>query len=125
MEAWNALETWISYATFRRNYDAFRGLGDLGKDFRLAVDSPGFSKQDVEIEVSDDFVTIHAKRTQSEEEKKRNYVRRERTAQAFYRKVQLPERVRSDDAKASLNNGMLEITLPKKEAKETKKLTIA
>jgi HSP20 family protein len=91
----------------------------------LAVDSPGFSKQDVEIEVSDDFVTIHAKRTQSEEEKKRNYVRRERTAQAFYRKVQLPERVRSDDAKASLNNGMLEITLPKKEAKETKKLTIA
>lgn len=99
-------------------------LEDRGKDFRLAVDLPGFSKDDVEIEVSDDFVTIHAKRTQSEEEKKKNYVRRERTAQAFYRRVQLPERVRSDDAKASLNNGILEITLPKKEPKETKKLTI-
>ena len=36
----------------------------------------------------------------------------------------LPESVRSDDAKESLTNGVLEITLPKKEPKETKKLTI-
>ncbi|MGD0203038.1 MAG: Hsp20 family protein [Candidatus Bathyarchaeia archaeon] len=46
-------------------------------------------------------------------------------AQTFYRRIQLPEKVKSDDAKASLNNGILEIMLPKKEPKETKKLTIA
>ncbi|MGD0071703.1 MAG: Hsp20 family protein [Candidatus Bathyarchaeia archaeon] len=68
---------------------------------------------------------VYAKRSEAEEEKKKNYVRRERTAQIFYRRIQLPEKVRSDDAKASLNNGILEITLPKKEPKETKKLTIA
>ena len=99
-------------------------LEDQGKDFCLIVDLPGFRKEDVEIEVSDDSVTIHAKREQSQEEKKKNYVRRERAAQAFYRRIQLPESVRSGDAKASLNNGILEITLPKKEPKETKKLTI-
>ena len=99
-------------------------LEDRGKDFRLTVDLPGFNKENVEIEVADDSVTIQAKRTQAEEEKKRNYVRRERTAQTFYRRIQLPEKVRSDDAKASLNNGILEIILPKKEPKETKKLTI-
>lgn len=99
-------------------------LEDRGKDFRLTVDLPGFSKENVEIEVSDDSVVIHAKKTVEEEEKKRNYVRRERAAQTFYRRVPLPEMVRSDDAKANLNNGILEITLPKKEPKETKKLAI-
>lgn len=99
-------------------------LEDRGKDFRLTVDLPGFKKDDVEIEVTDDSLTIQAKRTQSEEEKKKNYIRRERASQVFYRQIQLPESVRSDDAKASLNNGILEITLPKKEPKEKKKLTI-
>ena len=99
-------------------------IEDRGKDFRLTVDLPGFNKENVEIEVSDDSVVIHAKKAVEEEEKKRNYVRRERAAQTFYRKVPLPEMVRSDNAKANLNNGILEITLPKKEPKETKKLAI-
>jgi HSP20 family protein len=68
---------------------------------------------------------VYAKRSEAEEEKKKNYVRRERVAQTFYRRIQLPEKVKSDDAKASLNNGILEIILPKNEPKETKKLTIA
>jgi HSP20 family protein len=100
-------------------------LEDRGKEYRLTVDLPGFNKEDVEIEVSYDSVTVHAKKTLSEEEKKGNYVRRERAQQAFYRRIPLPESVRSDDAKASLINGTLEVTLPKKEPKETKKLTIA
>jgi HSP20 family protein len=68
---------------------------------------------------------VYAKRSEAEEEKKKNYVRRERVAQTFYRRIQLHEKVKSDDAKASLNNGILEIILPKNEPKETKKLTIA
>jgi HSP20 family protein len=99
-------------------------LEDRGKDFRLTVDLPGFSKENVEIEVADDSVMIHAKKTLAEEEKKRNYVRRERAAQTYYRRIELPEKVRSDDAKANLNNGILEVVLPKKEPKETKKLTV-
>jgi HSP20 family protein len=99
-------------------------LEDRGKDFRLTVDLPGFSRENVEIEVSEDSVAIHAKKAVEEEEKKRNYVRRERAAQTFYRRIPLPEMVRSDDAKANLNNGILEITLPKKTPKETKKLAI-
>jgi len=99
-------------------------LEDRGKDFRVTVDMPGFSKEDVDIEVGEDSVLIHAGRTQTEEEKNKNYIRRERAAQIYHRRVQLPEKVVADDAKASLNNGILEIILPKKEPKETKKLTI-
>ena len=99
-------------------------MEDRGKDFHLTVDLPGFIKENVEIEVNDESVTIHAKRIESEQEKAKNYVRRERAAQTFYRRIRLPESIRSDDAKASLTNGVLEITLPMKEPKETKKLTI-
>ncbi len=99
-------------------------LEDRGKDFRLAVDLPGFTKEDVDIEVSEDSVSIQAKKMQSEEEKKKNYVRKERRSQTFYRRVALPEAVQSDNAKASLKNGTLEVVLPKKQPKETKKLTV-
>ncbi|MCW3999723.1 MAG: Hsp20/alpha crystallin family protein [Candidatus Bathyarchaeota archaeon] len=99
-------------------------LEDEGKDFRLTVDLPGFKKEDVQVEVADDVVTINAKHTQLENEQKKNYVRHERSAQTFYRRIQLPEAVRSDDSNAKLNDGILEITLPKKAPKETKKLSI-
>jgi HSP20 family protein len=99
-------------------------LEDRGKDYSLTVDLPGFNKENIEIEVADDSVIIHTKKTAAEEEKKRNYVRRERATQTYYRRIQLPEKVRSEDAKASLNNGILKVVLSKKEPKETKKLTV-
>jgi HSP20 family protein len=99
-------------------------LADEGKEFCLTVDLPGFKKEDVQVEVTDDMVTINATHSHSENEQKKNYVRRERSQQTFYRRVQLPEQVRSDDANAKLNDGILEITLPKKAPKETKKLDI-
>ena len=95
---------------------------DRGKDYRVTADLPGYNKDDVNIEISDDMVMIHAKKTASEEETKKNYVRKERVAQTFYRRVDLPEAVKSEDAKASLNSGILEIVLPKKAPKETKKI---
>ncbi len=99
-------------------------LEDRGKDFCLTADLPGFNKEDVDIEMTDDSVMIHAKKMLSEEEKKKTYIRRERAAQTFYRRIRLPEMIKSDDAKASLNNGILEIVLPKKEPKEIKKLKV-
>jgi HSP20 family protein len=99
-------------------------LEDRGKDFRLTVDLPGFNKENLDVEVIEDAVTIQAKKTQAAEEKQKNFVRRERAAQTYYRRIPLPEPVLSDEAKANLNNGVLEILLPKKEPKETKKLQI-
>ena len=99
-------------------------LEDRGKDYRVTVDLPGLRKEEVEIELTDDSVVVHAEKTEAEEEKKKRYVRRERTSQPYYRRVMLPEEIRSDDAKANLTDGLLEITLPKKEPKESKKVKI-
>jgi len=97
---------------------------DRGKDYKVIADLPGYSKEDVNIEIGEDMVKIEANKTRSEEEKNKNYVRQERMAQTFYRRIALPEKIKSDDAKASLKDGILEIILPKKEPKETKKLQI-
>jgi HSP20 family molecular chaperone IbpA len=45
---------------------------DRGKDYRVTTDLPGFSKEDVNIEVSEDSVMIHAKKNMAEEEKQKN-----------------------------------------------------
>ena len=58
-------------------------IEDRGKDFRLTVDLPGFDKENVNIEVSEDSVMIHAKKIMSEEEKNKNYIRRERLPKHF------------------------------------------
>jgi HSP20 family protein len=99
-------------------------IEDQGKNYRLTVDLPGFKKEDVQVELEEDEVTINAKRSQVEDERNKNYVRHERSAQTYYRRIHLPEPVRSDQSNAKLNNGILEITLPKKEPKETKKINV-
>jgi HSP20 family protein len=109
----------------------FTGLGvpyvdleDQGKNYRLTAELPGFKKDDMTIEMTEDSITINAKKTHTEDQKNKNYVRHERSAQTYYRKIHLPEPVRSDDANANLKDGILEISLPKKAPKETKTLTI-
>lgn len=99
-------------------------IEDQGKNYRLTVDLPGFKKEDVQVELEEDEIIINAKRSQVEDERNKNYVRHERSAQTYYRRIHLPEPVRSDQSNAKLNNGILEITLPKKEPKETKKLNV-
>ncbi len=100
-------------------------LEDRGKDFRITTDLPGFAKDDVDIEVTEDAITIQACKEQSGEEKDKNYVRRERSAQTFYRRIMLPEPVKSGDAQAKLDSGVLEVVLPKQAPKETKKLKVS
>ncbi len=94
--------------------------------FRVSFsgDLPGFTKEDVEVEITGDSVTISAQRKTSEEETKKDYIRRERSSRSFFRRIMLPSKVNADAAKASLSNGQLEIVLPKKEIEPKKKLVI-
>lgn len=100
-------------------------LEDRGKDFRITADLPGFVKDNVDIQVTDDAVTIQACKEESGEEKDKNYVRRERSTQTFYRRIMLPEPVQSDDVQAMLDNGVLEVVLPKVKPKQSKKVKVS
>jgi HSP20 family protein len=87
---------------------------DTGKEFKLSAELPGVSKDNVDITVTEDAIEISAKVSKEEKEEKEGYLRQERAYSEFYRKMTLPEEIIPDKSEAKLENGVLEITLPKK-----------
>lgn len=78
----------------------------------IRADLPGMNKDDVTVDVTDDTVTIQGERRREREEEHEGVYRSESTYGSFYRAIPLPEGAMSDQAKASFNNGVLEITMP-------------
>lgn len=93
---------------------------DTGKEFILTLELPGIKKEDVNIEVKETTLEISAE-SKTEEEKDRNYIRKERGLNRYYRCMDLPEAVKTDKIEAKMEKGILEITVPKKEPKEIEK----
>jgi len=85
----------------------------------LEAELPGFDKKDIDVNISDDVLTIRATRKKEEEKKDKNYYYAERSYGEFVRSVRLPAEIDKKAVKAKYVNGVLELTLPKtKEAKE-------
>lgn len=85
--------------------------------FELELSVPGFKKEDINIEVDDNVLTISSTlETSSEnEDKNGNYTRREFRKASFKRSFTLPETVNEDAINANYEDGILKLTLPKKE----------
>jgi HSP20 family protein len=99
-------------------------LEDREKDFLLTAEIPGFKKEEIEILVQDDAVEITGNKNLSRDEKLKGYVRKERSSESFYRRIRLPEQVKTESSQASLREGVLELVLPKKTPKSKKKVNI-
>jgi HSP20 family protein len=93
----------------------------LEKDNQVTVraDLPGMKKEDIEIELTDDALIISGERHQESREKREGYYRTERSYGSFYRKIPLPDGANAENAKATFQNGVLEVTL-QVAAKQTK-----
>lgn len=87
----------------------------------IRADVPGMTKNDVTVEVTDGQVVLRGERKHEKEEKKEGYYRAERTYGAFYRTLPLPEGVKLDEAKATIKDGVLEVTVPATKAEVTKR----
>ena len=100
---------------------------ERGKNIVVRADLPGLTKDDVNVEVADNSITIEGERKHENDKKGEGYYRSERFYGKFYRRVPLPEGVKADDAEATFSNGVLEITMPaaKPEQKKSRKLQIA
>ena len=99
-------------------------LEDRGKDFVLKAEMPGFKKEEIEIEVQEDAVEITGRVGWKYDKKAKGFVCKERACESFNRIVQLPEEVKTDAVTAHLTDGILEIVLPKKTPKKTRKITL-
>jgi HSP20 family protein len=78
----------------------------------VKADLPGLKKEDVKVDVTDDAVTIQGERRAEHEEEREGVYRSERSYGSFYRVIPLPEAAMPEQAKATFNNGVLEITMP-------------
>ncbi|KAJ3529218.1 hypothetical protein NMY22_g9088 [Coprinellus aureogranulatus] len=87
---------------------------------------PGLKKEDVNIEVRDSRLTVSAESKISEEHEEGGYAVRERRYGKFSRTLQLPQGVKEEEIKASLENGVLTVTFPKSSPEQApKKITVA
>jgi HSP20 family protein len=77
----------------------------------IRADLPGLSKDDVNVELTDDAITISGERHNENQEQREGYYRSERSYGSFYRQIPLPEGVNADDAQATFRNGVLEIIM--------------
>jgi HSP20 family protein len=96
-------------------------------DLVVRADLPGLTKDDVKVEIAADGITIEGERKQEEEEQHEGYYRSERSYGKFYRTLPLPDGIDPEDAQATFNNGVLEITMaaPKRtERKKSRRLDI-
>ena len=85
---------------------------------RIEAELPGFSKEDIKIDVEGDYLTVGAERRESKEEKdaKGSYVRRERYYGSFSRSFDISG-VDAENLAASYKDGVLKLVMPKKEAR--------
>jgi len=86
---------------------------ERGNDVVVTADMPGVDKSDIRINVKDNnLLEISAEKKMEKEEKEKGFIRHERAYDRYYRAIRLPAPVDKSKAKATYNNGVLEITLP-------------
>lgn len=88
--------------------------------YHIELDVPGFGKEDINVEVKDGYLTVRAKKENQETEEEKNYIRRERSYGEYTRSFNLGD---ADEEKvnAKFENGILLITVPKKDESLSKK----
>ncbi len=90
----------------------------------VKAELPGVEKDNVDISLHDNALTISGKIEREKEEKKENFYYSERSYASYSRTVDLPCKVNSDKVTAGLKNGILTINLPKAEEVKTKKIKV-
>ena len=85
---------------------------DKGDHYELKADLPGFKKEEIKIDLNNNTMTIRAQRNEEKEEKKENYIRRERRYGSFVRSFDLTG-IDADRITAEYKEGVLGLKLPK------------
>lgn len=95
---------------------------EKGGNVHIEMDIPGYDKDNIKIDVEDGILTIEAVKDESTEEKDddKNYYRKERFYGSFKKQFNIGN-IDESEINAKFNNGVLKISFPKEEKKETKK----
>jgi HSP20 family protein len=100
-------------------------IKETDKEIIVKADLPGMDIKDIDVSVDQDSLVIKGERKFEKEEKEKDYVRVERSYGSFYRSFSLGVPVKEDEIKASYQNGVLDVKIPKAEVKKAKKVEIS
>lgn len=97
-----------------------------GDDVVVKAELPGMKKEDIEVKLTDNTITISGEKKKEEKIERKDYYRLERSYGSFCRAFSLPAEVQTDKAKAQFKDGILEVRIPKSEEakKKERKLMI-
>jgi HSP20 family protein len=98
-----------------------------GSEFVIRVEAPGMSRQDLQVDISDEAVTVRGERREDRKEERDGMFWTERSYGSFARVIPLPAGAIEDSAKATFNNGVLEIVMqaPSSETRRGRRIDIA
>ena len=101
---------------------------DIAEDkdrITLTAELPGFREDQVEVQMEGGVLTIRGERKFEEEKEGRNFHRLERSYGHFVRSFTLPNNVDRENIRASFNNGLLEVELPKREEARPRQIKVS
>jgi HSP20 family protein len=120
---------------FTRGFPAFGKVGvpellpnidvtETDKQIEITAELPGLEEKDVQVNVADNVLTIRGEKKAEKEEKDKTYRLVERSYGSFVRSLELPEGVNADAIKASIEKGVLKVTVPKPAPAQVKKIDV-
>ena len=92
--------------------------------FIITADIPGVDPKDIEVTAENNMLTIKGERKTESEEEKEGYKRIERSRGTFYRRFSLPDTADVDKISADSKNGVLQLTIPKRESRKGHKIAV-
>ena len=98
-------------------------IEETDAEYVLRGDIPGMAQKDIEVRIDEGVLIVRGERPMAAaDEKQHRFSRRERRGGKFARRFSLPDTVDTDSVKASYVNGVVELTLPKREPEDTSRL---
>ena len=119
----NEMSRLFNSGTLRRWMPAMDLVED-GEQYVLRADLPGLSEEDIKIEFEDRTLTVSGERKSEHESKGEGYFRVERAFGSFSRSLTLPRGIDPEAVTASFDRGVLEVRIPKPEARKPRRIEI-
>ncbi|MBI1334717.1 MAG: Hsp20 family protein [Armatimonadetes bacterium] len=93
-------------------------------DYIFTIEAPGVNKEDINVELHGEILTISGKRVEEKEEQNETYLRRERSMGTFNRSFRLDDAIKADQIHAEYRDGILTIKVPKRDHSEPQRIAI-